>query len=70
MLTHDVANLVSQYEHDLIDAECLEPLGVDVYLTALIDSCCLDALVFDELALHEHGSKEGMLCHDGHFSFV
>ena len=41
-LAHDVADLVAQQEHSLIDAELLDELGVVINLPTLIDGCGLD----------------------------
>jgi hypothetical protein len=64
MLTDDMADLVTQQEHKLVNRQLLDEGLVVVNLAALIDSSSGDGVVLDELALHEDGCEERMLGND------
>ena len=69
-LTDDMADLMAQQEHKLINLKTLDELLVVINLPTLIDSSSGDSVVLDELALHEDRCKERLLGDNGNFGPV
>jgi hypothetical protein len=70
VLTDDMADLVAQQEHKLVNRKLLDEFFVVVNLTALVNSGSRDGVVLDELTLHKDGCEERMLCNDCYLSAV